>query len=341
MCLYPKIIINKKYLANKKNKGIVPKCEDMRTKYVPVGCGKCWECRKQKARQWQIRLYEEFKADNDAHFITLTFSPENYIKIKTKYNCKSENEVATIAIRLTLERVRKEKKKSIKHWFITEIGHDNTKRLHLHGITWNKEYTECLQKKWEFGITFIGNYMSEKAISYITKYMTKPDTENKNYIGKVLCSPGIGKNYINSINAKNNKFNNENTNESYRLKDGTKLNLPIYYRNKLYTENEREKLWINKLNEGIKYVCGEKVNINNEIEYFKLLEWHRRDKAKAMGYDYEKWENEHYRETQLKLKNYINSNGNKKQIEKLKKEGKNDLDFINYKYLPEKDNIPF
>ena len=80
-----------------------------------------------------------------------------------------------------------------------------------------------------------------------------------------------------------NKFKHKDTNELYTTRTGTKLPLPIYYRNKIYTEEEREKLWIHKLNDGTKYVCGEKVNINNEIEYFKLLEWHRRDKAKAMG----------------------------------------------------------
>ena len=43
----------------------------------------------------------------------------------------NDNEIATKAIRLTLERIRKKTGKSIKHWFITEKGHEETERLHL------------------------------------------------------------------------------------------------------------------------------------------------------------------------------------------------------------------
>ena len=48
MCLYPKLIKNKKYLPNKKNNWNPPKCEDYRVLYVTAACGKCLECRKQK-----------------------------------------------------------------------------------------------------------------------------------------------------------------------------------------------------------------------------------------------------------------------------------------------------
>ena len=59
MCLYPKLIKNPKYQINKKNKGKIPEMIDDRAAYVPIGCGKCIECRKQKADNWKIRLYEE------------------------------------------------------------------------------------------------------------------------------------------------------------------------------------------------------------------------------------------------------------------------------------------
>ena len=37
---------------------------------------------------------------------------------------------------------------------------------------------------------------------------------------------------------------------------GGKLNLPIYYRNKIFTEEEREKLFLDKIEKGIVYVLG-------------------------------------------------------------------------------------
>ena len=61
MCLYPRIIKNKKYVANKKNKGIIPQVKDKRVLYVPVSCGKCMECRRAKAREYSVRLQEEIR----------------------------------------------------------------------------------------------------------------------------------------------------------------------------------------------------------------------------------------------------------------------------------------
>ena len=48
----------------------------------------------------------------------------------------------------------------------------------------------------------------------------------------------------------------------YRKKTNNKLNLPIYYRNKIYTEEEREKLFIQKIEKGDVWICGEKVKIS-------------------------------------------------------------------------------
>ena len=88
MCLYPKFILNRKYLANTKNKGIVPTIRGPRTKYVPVGCGKCMECKKQKARQWQIRLQEEIRHDHTGKFMTYTFTDESLKELEKEINNK-------------------------------------------------------------------------------------------------------------------------------------------------------------------------------------------------------------------------------------------------------------
>ena len=59
MCLNPSFIKNRKYIPNKKNGGVIPPVSDNRVLYVPVGCGVCIECKKQKSRSWQIRLKED------------------------------------------------------------------------------------------------------------------------------------------------------------------------------------------------------------------------------------------------------------------------------------------
>ena len=120
MCLYPKLIKNKKYTRTKKNGGNIPAVTDERTLFVPVGCGKCIECMKQKSRAWQVRLYEEIRENNTGKFVTLTFNNESlkeltkiYKKEYKDYKKIEENEIATIAVRRFLERWRKKYKKAL------------------------------------------------------------------------------------------------------------------------------------------------------------------------------------------------------------------------------------
>ena len=81
-------------------------------------------------------MSEESRQTPNAYFLTLTIDDKSYKQLKQKYNLKNDNDIATKAIRLCLERVRKQTGKSVKHWFITEMGHEKTERLHLHGIVW-------------------------------------------------------------------------------------------------------------------------------------------------------------------------------------------------------------
>ena len=150
MCLYPKLIKNRKYIANKKNEGDIPPLPlrnfngklipDERVLWIPIGCQKCMECRKKKAREWQVRLLEEVAYNNKALFVTLTFSNESIAKIGNELDGKltgyeRDNEIAKIAVRRFLGNWRKHTKKSVKHWLITELGHNGTENIHLHGLS--------------------------------------------------------------------------------------------------------------------------------------------------------------------------------------------------------------
>ena len=65
MCLYPRIISNPKYKANKKNGGNVPHMIDVRVGLVPIGCQNCIECLKKKGNEWRVRLQEEIKENKN------------------------------------------------------------------------------------------------------------------------------------------------------------------------------------------------------------------------------------------------------------------------------------
>ena len=317
MCLYPKLIKNRKYVANKKNGGDVPQATDERVLWVPAGCGKCMECRKKKAREWQVRLHEELRTNKKkCHFVTMTFSEESLqdldnIVDKKLNGYNRDNEISRIAVRRFTERWRKKYKKTIRHWLVTELGTTKTERLHIHGIVWTDQEKD-IEPVWKYGGVWFGDYVNEKTINYIIKYLNKSDKVHKEYKPKMYVSQGIGKGYLNRKDKNNNIYKeNEETDETYRTRKGLKLALPIYYRNKIYTEDEREKLWINKLDEKVRWVDGVKVDVSkDDKEYFKILKY-KRLKNKRLGYgdDKKNWE----------LKEYENKLRNLKRLERIKK----------------------
>lgn len=342
MCLYPKLIKNKKYLPNKNNNGTPPELKDPRTKYVPIGCGKCFECLKQKSRNWQVRLHEELRSsdmENNSLFVTLSFSDkslielEKYIinndiktkkklakKLKKQFNEKKytpisgyylDNKIAKTAIRLFLERWRSQYKKSVKHWFVTELGQNNTERLHLHGFLWTNKNLKTIEKIWKYGNVFIGDFVNEISINYMIKYVNKIDPKHKYYTPIILTSPGIGKGYLDRHDSTLNKFKNDKTNEMYKTRGGTKLPLPIYYRNKLYTDEQKEQLWLNLLDKNTRYVNGIKTDVSESEEDYNGLLIRNQRLNKQLGYGDDK---ENFNE-----KKYENDRRNLKRLQRINK----------------------
>lgn len=319
MCLYPRLIKNRKYVANKKNGGNIPPILDKRVLEVPVGCGKCMECRKQKANSWRVRMIEDLRVNKNAKFVTLTFSEENLQKldneIKGLKGYDRDNEVCRIAIRRFLERWRRKFKKSVRHWLVTELGQTNTERVHIHGLLWTDKPMSVIDERWGYGKTVLGNgkehFVNEKTINYIVKYLSKQDPVHKEYNSKMFVSAGIGNNYLKRQDHERNKFRGEETIETYKTRQGMEYGLPIYYRNAIYNDEEKEKLWLMKLDKMERWVDGVRVDISeSEEEYYKLLEV-KRSKNKRLGYgdDEINWD----------LKKYENERRNLKKLERLKR----------------------
>ena len=289
MCLYEQRMKNPHYLTNEKNRGIIPTPEDIRHLDISVGCGWCEECRKKLANEWRIRLYEEYKHNNNAEFVTLSFSPEGITQLEKeihekKYkgiegNDTDVNLLASYAIRMYTERWRKKYKKAQRHWFITELGHKNSERIHLHGIIWKttntsrEEFKKDIAEKWQYGNVYIGDYVNEKTINYITKYITKLDNFHKGYKQKIITSKKIGQTYINSEEAKRNQYRGAETNTTYKAQNGYTIELPRYYKDKMYTEEQKRELWTKTLNENNVYISGIKFNKENQddTDYRKIF----------------------------------------------------------------------
>lgn len=305
MCLYPRLIRNKKYLMYNVKPNKRKPIDDYRKEYVAVGCGNCIECRKQKAREWQVRLGEELKIWRYKYFVTLTFSPEQLEKLcKEKSGYTNVNYVARDAVRRFLERWRKKYKKSVKHWLITELGHEGTERIHLHGIIFtNFQITnEEIAKIWQYGNTYTGNYCNEKTVNYIVKYVTKIDIDHKGYKADIFCSAGLGRCYVDRESSKlHHEYKGKDTIQYYTLKNGTKVALPKYYRNLLFTQDERDKMWTQILDADKTYVRGIEVrHISKDgyNQYLRLLgEQQKVNRALGYGDCTQEWSEKQYKVT--------------------------------------------
>lgn len=302
MCLYPTIVDNPRYKPNKKNGGFPPKASRNEKKVVAIGCGVCMECMKQRANGWRVRLMEEIKTNKNGKFVTLTFNKESLEHLKNITESNDENHIATIAVRLFLERWRAKYGKSVRHWLVTEKGHTGTKRIHLHGIIWTDK---DINERWGYGFVHEGKYVNEKTINYIVKYVMKQDKDNREFKAKILTSKGIGSNYINTYNAKKNKYKGERTEETYKLKNGGKTALPQYYRNKIYTEDEKEDLWMQKIDKNKRYVNGEEVDVSSKEgikEYGKMLENAQRLNCRSGFKSKYEWDKEKYNKKHENMK---------------------------------------
>ena len=147
---------------------------------------------------------------------------------------------------------------------------------------------KILKDNWIAGYSYNGKYVNEKTINYVAKYLTKDDLDNKDFEGKILTSPGLGKRYIERAKTIN-KFRYKETTENYRFKNGALAPMPKYYKNKLYTENERESLWIYKQEEGYAFVMGEKIpaRTEEELKDVENIKQFYKERNKRVHYDNE------------------------------------------------------
>lgn len=336
MCLYPQMIKNKRYTSTiKRPHGSLNDCTDHRKTKILINCGKCEECLKKRGRQWAIRLLEENKNPTaKGYFVTMTIDDENikHLEKETfkrlertkdkmgfkKYSKKQiwemyqdDNEIATTAVRLFLERWRKKYKHSVKHWFINERGHKGTQRMHLHGIIWqddiyiqptkyrqgrrNKSNDE-FSKTWGYGYVFTGHKCNEQTASYIVKYITKIDEKRKDFVPKILTSPGLGKQYLNETRKRYLRERWVHDQKiSYKYENGTECSLPIYYKNHTWNEEERDEIWTITLNKNKLFYKDNEYNTKNPEEiknYVKALEFASKrshiKNRKKINYNYEK-----------------------------------------------------
>jgi hypothetical protein len=274
---------------------------DERLGTILIGCGRCSECRKLKANGWKIRLFEELKTRNYGLFVTLTISNEEGKKIAEELKTNDSEIIGKELIKRFLDRWRKAFGHAPRHFFVSELGHhatyiregrikETTQRLHFHGIifeniekfrklTWVNQLnrkmgrkSNTLDKIWKYGSTNVGyTETNQKIISYVIKYMTKIDEEHQGYYGKIYCSKGLGKEYINKAK-KRHEFKGKETITKYKQENGYEISLPQYYKRALFEDEIREILRLYYEDENVTYVRGTPISNDKPEEIRKAQE---------------------------------------------------------------------
>jgi hypothetical protein len=203
--------------------------------YLP--CGKCPYCLKRRVNSWAFRLMEEEKQSSSSHFLTLTYDDEHL-------PVTEDGEVTLLKrdLQLYLKRLRKQNKEKLKYYACGEYG-SKTFRPHYHMILFNAQF-ETIQSAWSrdgrsLGHIYFGD-VKDASVVYTLKYMSKikkdwNDTRLKEFS---LMSKGIGTNYM--TNQMKNWHYQDLENRMYcNLKDGKKIAMPRYYKDKIYNAEQR------------------------------------------------------------------------------------------------------
>lgn len=198
-------------------------------------CGKCYDCRMRRIHGWAFRIQKEIEQAESAHFVTLTYADENIQR--------TTNENATLVkadLQKFFKRLRKGEKQKIKYYAIGEYG-DKTERPHYHILLLNTTI-DNVEKSWSFGHCHFGAVETE-SIYYVLGYLNKPYKIPKNEMDDrnpefSLMSKKLGISYINQ-NMK--KWHKRDLTERYYipLKDGKKIAMPRYYKEKIYNVTQR------------------------------------------------------------------------------------------------------
>lgn len=219
---------------------------------IPVPCGKCPICLQRRASSWAFRLIQAQNVFPSATFLTLTYEEPPISK-------KGYMTLVKRDWQLFMKRLRKlhPKGAKISYYAVGEYG-SKTWRPHFHAILLGAD-SELLEKAWndqvddDFDRTKLlrpgkpGIFQADSDVNpantaYVTKYITKgkqiPMHKNDDREPEfALMSKNLGANYMTDAMKRYHKADPDRmyvTNPG-----GIKLAMPRYYRDRIFSEEER------------------------------------------------------------------------------------------------------
>jgi hypothetical protein len=236
---------------------------------IPVPCGKCPACAARRTSAWSFRLLQEDKHAVSSHFITLTYDTQHAPITQNGYMGLTKRDLQLFFKRLRKSHNNVHGLPPIKYYCVGEYG-GKSYRPHYHIILFNAK-VELIQDAWGLGHVHYGD-VNGASVGYTLKYISKPkriplhrnDDRQPEFS---LMSKGLGSSYckaqtifvgqtvihdgeecIEIVKIKKgygsmvdwHKSSLEN--RMYcTLPDGKKLAMPRYYKDRIYTTQERAR----------------------------------------------------------------------------------------------------
>lgn len=205
-----------------------------------VPCNKCPKCIKRRVSAWSFRLMQQELVSSSAHFITFTYATENMPFTSNGYPTCTKRD-----LQLFFKRLRKaDRTPNIKYYAVGEYG-GKTKRPHYHALLFNADVNK-VDSAWGLGHIYCGS-VTGASIGYTLKYMSKNKRAFKLSSGDdrvpefALMSKGLGANYLTEEMIQWHAIDLENRMYCTTY-DGIKLSMPRYYKDKLYSDEERRAI---------------------------------------------------------------------------------------------------
>ncbi|AXL14909.1 replication initiator protein [Microviridae sp.] len=218
---------------------------------MSVPCGRCAACLRNKQQDWLVRLKHEERYSNNAYFVTLTYNDQNL-----PLDGNGLAQLYKPDVQKFIKRLRKNTKVKFKYFCVGEYG-ETYGRPHYHLLIFNlgkdrnqveKEIIKAWSKRSKivkgerqmFGQIDIGD-VTDASIAYCTKYIIQkrkvPEFMEQPF-SLMSTKPAIGSDYLKKVQ---NTDWHEIDNKFYIQFGASKFKMPEYYRNKLFTEADREQ----------------------------------------------------------------------------------------------------
>lgn len=216
-----------------------------KSRYIPGSCGRCPHCRNKRVNSWAFRLFQEAKTTDRAHFLTLTYNPENVPVTDNGFMTLRKSDLQKFWKRL--RHLNKHTNEKIRYYACGEYG-TNSHRPHYHALVFGAD-EGTYDQAWSvdgniLGNTYIGT-LTDASSKYTLKYISKPGKipmfANDDRVPEFsVFSRGLGANYITD---ETTRFHVERPDKQYiTIEDGIKIAMPDYYRRRIFSDEQRKEI---------------------------------------------------------------------------------------------------